>query len=77
MTADDSDIRWTPEQTAEEIGQSVHTLRTWRHRGGGPVYVKSGRKVQYFKSDVIAWLRENRYSRTDQKVTARTGTASR
>lgn len=69
MSTERDDL-WSQEQTAEVVGQSVDTLRTWRHRGGGPVYVKSGRKVQYFKSDVMEWLRGNRYSRTDQKLSA-------
>lgn len=75
MTEDDP--LWTDEEVAEFLGNSTDTLRAWRHKGGGPVFTKAGRKAKYFRSDVIAWLRENRYSRTDQKVTARAGTASR
>lgn len=68
---------WTPEQTADflHLGESGPTrLRDWRHKGGGPIYSKVGRTVLYLPSDVRAWLEENRYSRTDQKVTARAAT---
>lgn len=64
------DPLWEDEEVAEYLDVSVDTLRTWRHKGGGPVFAKAGRKVRYFKSDVIAWLREHRYARTDQKVSA-------
>lgn len=75
MSTDDE--IWTADQAAEFLGRSPDTLRTWRHKGGGPVFAKAGKEVKYFRSDVIEWLRGNRYSRTDQKVTARAGTASR
>ena len=32
---------------AKFLGLSVHTLRQWRSRGGGPVYVKLGGRVTY------------------------------
>ncbi|OIN79089.1 hypothetical protein BMG05_19800 [Mycobacterium malmoense] len=39
-----------------------------RHKGGGPVYTKCGRKVYYLRSDVEAWVESNRYTRTDRPV---------
>jgi hypothetical protein len=41
---------------------------TKRHFGGGPTYIKLGRKVFYRLADVEAWLNENRYTRTDKPV---------
>lgn len=41
---------------------------TLRHRGGGPDYVKVGRKVFYRRSDVEAWVGTNRFTRTDRPV---------
>ena len=35
------------EEFAEQIGQSVATLRTWRARRIGPPFVKIGKKVFY------------------------------
>lgn len=39
-----------------------------RHHGGGPVYIKVGRKIFYRRSDIEAWLNANRYERTDKPV---------
>lgn len=41
---------------------------TKRHMGGGPAYIKLGRRVFYRRADVEAWLDGNRYSRTDRPV---------
>ncbi|MGO9155348.1 hypothetical protein [Mycobacterium sp.] len=41
-----------------------------RHKGGGPVYRKVGRKVFYKLADVYAWLDANAYERTDRPVNA-------
>jgi hypothetical protein len=41
-----------------------------RHKGGGPVYRKLGRRVYYKLADVYAWLDANAYERTDKPVTA-------
>jgi len=35
------------------------TLRQWRYRGCGPVYIKVNGKVRYRRSDVEAWLDAN------------------
>jgi hypothetical protein len=32
---------------AEQIDQSISTLRTWRSRGIGPPFVKIGKKIFY------------------------------
>jgi len=40
-----------------------------RHKGGGPVYRKLGRRVYYKLADVYAWLDANAYERTDKPVT--------
>lgn len=42
-----------------------------RHKGGGPRYVKIGRKVYYRLADVRAWLDSNVYERTDKPVGAK------
>lgn len=41
---------------------------TLRHKGGGPVYTKIGRKVYYRVGDIEAWLDANRYGRPDRPV---------
>ncbi len=35
---------------------AVQTLARWRHEGKGPAYMKSGSRIVYRGSDVLAWL---------------------
>ncbi|MHA2787899.1 helix-turn-helix transcriptional regulator [Corynebacterium sp. S7] len=42
---------------------------TWAHHryaGTGPAYTKVGRRVFYLEEDVLAWLKSNRRTRTDE-----------
>lgn len=41
------------------------TLARWRHEGRGPAFIKSGSRVLYRGSDVLAWL-ESRRVKTDE-----------
>ncbi len=60
----------TPEELAELVHTTPGQLAQLRYRGGGPRYMKFGRKVLYRREDVEAYLEENSYARTDQPVTA-------
>jgi predicted DNA-binding transcriptional regulator AlpA len=52
---------------AEYLGLSPATLETLRTRGGGPPFVKLGRRVVYRREDLDAWLaRRLRRSTSDQ-----------
>jgi hypothetical protein len=51
-------------------GTSDKFWNSLRHKGGGPVYRKIGRKVYYKLDDVHAWLDANAYTRTDQPIEA-------
>lgn len=52
-------------QAAENLtGLAVATLAKWRCVGGGPVFVKAGRKVLYRRADLIDWLNERRVAST-------------
>lgn len=51
-------------------GTSDQYWATKRHFGGGPTYVKLGRKVFYRRSDVEAWIEANLRTRTDEPVIA-------
>lgn len=65
----DGDRLLLPEQVAELIpGVTRQYLAILRHRGGGPVYVKLGRKVLYRESDVNAWIEAGLHTRTDRPV---------
>jgi hypothetical protein len=46
---------------AEQINQSVHTLRTWRSRGFGPPFVKIGKKIFYGKGAQLWVLAQERH----------------
>jgi hypothetical protein len=45
----------TEAEKAEELGKTVHTLRSWRLQRQGPPWVRSGRDVLY-PEDNNAWL---------------------
>ncbi len=47
---------FTPEALAVKLGQCETTLAKWRTRGGGPKYIKVGRKVFYPASFVEDFL---------------------
>lgn len=46
-------------QAAEYLNVTVHALRAWRLRGGGPVYSKLGRSVRYRLADLEAFVAGN------------------
>ena len=45
-------------QAAELLQVSPRTLEGWRCRGGGPRFVRVGRRVRYRLQDLRAWLDE-------------------
>lgn len=57
------DGRMDPENAANYLGMSVHTLAKWRSAGEGPRYIKpGGGKIFYYQEDLDQWL--NRESST-------------
>src|SRR6185312_15217515 len=54
----------TPPQAARYIGLSVATLAKARCWGGGPVYLRLGRKIAYARADLDAWLAARRAKNT-------------
>jgi excisionase family DNA binding protein len=55
-------------QAAETLGLSRSTLARLRISGGGPRYVKLGRKVLYLTEDMQAWLDSHRRWSTSQEL---------
>lgn len=56
-------------QAADILCYSVRALQNWRHRGGGPRFVKvSARSVRYRYSDLIAWIESRTVSNTSQAI---------
>ncbi len=45
---------------ADILKISVGHLDRLRYRGEGPDYIKLGRRILYFRSDLLAWARERR-----------------
>ena len=45
---------------ASILGLSVHTLRSYRFHGRGPVYVKVGKSVRYMEADLRAFIDSHR-----------------
>lgn len=54
----------TDAQVARLLGTSRKALAQRRWRGGGPRYVKLGRRVLYDPADLEAWIQQNKRSDT-------------
>jgi len=52
---------------AKRLACKVKTLQAWRHRGGGPAFVKVGRLVRYRVEDVESWLDSRRRASTSSR----------
>lgn len=58
-------------QLAKRLGMSRKALSIRRWRGGGPPFVRLGRRVFYRPEDVQEWLASNRWISTAAQPTAR------
>jgi len=47
---------------------SPRTLETWRHRGGGPPYIKVSKSVRYSTLDLFEWLEGQKRASTSRIV---------
>ncbi len=47
-------------QASKFLNVAVQTLRNWRHRRKGPVYVKLGRSVRYLLADLENYIQGRR-----------------
>lgn len=43
-------------EVSEMLNVPVATLRYWRHLGKGPRSFKVGRRIRYWRQDVLEWL---------------------
>jgi predicted DNA-binding transcriptional regulator AlpA len=55
-----SDALLTIAEVAAIVRAPVATLRYWRHLGTGPRSFRVGRGVRYWRTDVTAWLEQQR-----------------
>ena len=56
----DNDELLTIAEVAAIVRAPVATLRYWRHLGTGPRSFRVGRGVRYWRTDVNAWLEQQR-----------------
>lgn len=58
---------WDEKQLAEKLSVAPQTPRVWRLRGGGPPFVKIGRRVRYRPEDVEKFIADRpRYQSTSE-----------
>ena len=55
---------------ARLTGLATHSLENLRHLGGGPRFIKLGRKVMYDPADIRAWLEARKVSSTSEAMVA-------
>jgi len=56
-------------KAADFLCYSVRALQNWRHRGGGPRFIKvSNRSVRYRRRDLITWMEERTVSHTSERI---------
>jgi excisionase family DNA binding protein len=66
--APQSSLLYTPDEAADILRTRVRTLERWRHTGGGPVFLKIGRRVVYRHDDLEQWLAQQRRAHTSAAV---------
>lgn len=58
------------EQAAQILKLHPKTLEIWRHRGGGPKFVKVGRLARYRPEDLAAYIEGRVRTSTSDRGTA-------
>ncbi|MHA7826185.1 MAG: helix-turn-helix transcriptional regulator [Roseovarius sp.] len=59
----------TEYEAADMLCYSVRALQNWRHRGGGPRFVKvSSRSVRYRIADILEWIDERTVAHTSEET---------
>lgn len=53
-------------ETARILRLSPQTLNNWRTQGRGPAFRKAGRKVVYARTDIMAWMEQNKFNNTQE-----------
>ena len=65
---DDPDEMLDTARAAIFVGLTPSTMASKRTYGGGPVYMKLGRKVAYRRSDLKVWLDARRMATTSERA---------
>jgi len=66
MSEPDNDGLFDAGAAANFTGLAVATLAKLRCVGGGPAYLKLGRKVLYRRGDLVGWLNARRVANTSE-----------
>lgn len=54
---------------ADVLCYSVRALQNWRHRGGGPKFIKvSARSIRYRRRDLLEWIKLRTVAHTSQPI---------
>jgi predicted DNA-binding transcriptional regulator AlpA len=56
------------DEAAKYSGLASSTLEKMRVTGGGPPYLKIGRRVLYFRDDIEVWLQRHRRHHTSEEA---------
>lgn len=54
---DERDRMLRPDEAAEIIGSDAKTMSNWRHLGRGPKFVKEGKFIRYWLSEIMRWAK--------------------
>lgn len=58
---------WDEKAMARALGVKNQTPRIWRLRGGGPPFLKLGRRIRYVPAEVMEWAKSRpRYQSTSE-----------
>lgn len=53
-------------EAAEVVRLSTSTLCKLRCNGGGPKFIRAGRKILYRRADLVAWLEAKTFGSTSE-----------
>ena len=68
-TSDPLDTLVDEREAASILCYSVRALQNWRHRGGGPKFIKvSARSVRYRRRDLMDWIEARTVAHTSQHI---------
>ena len=55
-------------QAADFLGISPRTMEKWAVVGGGPNFLKIGKKVMFSQQDILTWIDSRKYSHTNCNI---------
>ena len=62
----------TENEAAALLRVKRFTMRKWRREGGGPRFIRcGGRLIRYIKTDIDAWLDDNKFGSAAHELSAK------